>query len=95
MLFACYFSTGRWFSLGTRVSSTNKNDHADITEILLKVELNTHIHFRGSPSSPLILSGIRAQSLVVWVVLGGPLFCFYFFEQLYCMSFFDLRFNYV
>jgi hypothetical protein len=43
MLFACYFSTGRWFSLGTRVSSTNKNDHADITEILLNVELNTHI----------------------------------------------------
>ena len=32
---------GRWFSPGTPVSSTNKNDHHDITEILLKVALNT------------------------------------------------------
>ena len=32
---------GRWFSLGTPVSSTNKTDHHDITEILLKVALNT------------------------------------------------------
>jgi hypothetical protein len=31
----------RWFSLGIQVSSTNKNDHHDITEILLKVALNT------------------------------------------------------
>ena len=33
--------TGRWFSPGTPVSSTNKNDRHDITEILLKVALNT------------------------------------------------------
>jgi hypothetical protein len=33
---------GGWlFSPGTPVSSTNKNDHHDITEILLKVVLNT------------------------------------------------------
>jgi hypothetical protein len=31
----------RWFSLGPLVSSTNKIDHHDITEILLKVALNT------------------------------------------------------
>jgi hypothetical protein len=31
------------FSLGTPVSSTNKTDHHDITEILLKVALNTII----------------------------------------------------
>jgi len=31
----------RWFSLGTLVSSTNKTDPHDITEILLKVVLNT------------------------------------------------------
>jgi hypothetical protein len=30
-----------WFSLGTPVSSTNKTDIHDITEILLKVALNT------------------------------------------------------
>jgi hypothetical protein len=32
---------GRWFSLGTPVSSTNKTDCHDIIEILLKVALNT------------------------------------------------------
>jgi hypothetical protein len=34
-------ATGRWFSPGTPVYSTNKTDHHDITEILLKVALNT------------------------------------------------------
>ena len=34
-------ATGRWFSPGPPVSSTNKTDHHDITEILLKVVLNT------------------------------------------------------
>jgi hypothetical protein len=31
---------GRWFSLGTPISSTNKSDRPDKTEILLKVALN-------------------------------------------------------
>ena len=34
-------STGQWFSQSTPVSSTNKTDRLDITEILLKVVLNT------------------------------------------------------
>jgi hypothetical protein len=33
--------TSRWFSPGTPVSSTNKTDGHDITEILLKVASNT------------------------------------------------------
>ena len=33
--------TGRWFSPGTLVSSTNKTDCHDITEIFFKVALNT------------------------------------------------------
>ena len=33
--------TGRWFSQGTPVCSTNKTDHHDIAEILLKVALHT------------------------------------------------------
>jgi hypothetical protein len=33
--------TGQWFSPGTPVSSTNKTDRQDITEILLKEALNT------------------------------------------------------
>jgi hypothetical protein len=32
---------GRWFSTATPVSSTNKTDRHDITEILLKGALNT------------------------------------------------------
>jgi hypothetical protein len=34
-------ATGQWFSMGTLVSSTNKADRNNITEILLKVVLNT------------------------------------------------------
>ena len=34
-------ATGRWFSPGPSVSSTNKSNCHDITEILLKVALNT------------------------------------------------------
>jgi hypothetical protein len=34
-------ATGRWFSPGPPVSSTNKTDRHDITKILLKVVLNT------------------------------------------------------
>jgi hypothetical protein len=36
-----WFETGQWFSPGTSVSSTNKTEHHDITEILLKVALST------------------------------------------------------
>ena len=36
--------TGWWFSTGIPVSSTNKTDRHDITEILLKVSLNTINH---------------------------------------------------
>ena len=32
--------TGRWFSPETLVSITNKTEHHDVTEILLKVALN-------------------------------------------------------
>jgi len=34
----------QWFSQDTPVSSTNKTDRHDITEILLKVALNTISH---------------------------------------------------
>jgi len=41
---------GQWFSLGPLLSSTNKTDHNDIAEILLKVALNT-IKPLNQPSS--------------------------------------------
>ena len=36
-----WLATGRWFSPGSLVSSTNNTDCHDITEIFLKVALNT------------------------------------------------------
>ena len=36
-----WLATGWWFSPGLPVSSTNKTDHHDITEMLLEVALNT------------------------------------------------------
>jgi hypothetical protein len=36
-----WLATGRCFSLGTLISSTNKTDRHNITEILLNVVLNT------------------------------------------------------
>ena len=36
-----WLATSQWFSQGTPVFSTNKNDCHDITEILLKVALKT------------------------------------------------------
>jgi hypothetical protein len=36
-----WLAAGRWFSPSIPVSSTNKTDHHDITDILLKVALNT------------------------------------------------------
>jgi hypothetical protein len=44
---------GLWFSAGTPVSSTNKTDHHDITEILLKVAINT-INPKPKPNLHLI-----------------------------------------
>jgi hypothetical protein len=36
-----WLATGRWFSLGNLVSTTNKTNRHDITEILLKMALST------------------------------------------------------
>ena len=36
-----WLAAGQWFSPVTQISSTNKTDHHDIAEILLKVALNT------------------------------------------------------
>ena len=41
--FCQWLAAGLWFSRGPPVSSTNKTDHYDITEILLNVALSTII----------------------------------------------------
>jgi hypothetical protein len=51
--------TGLWFSPGTPVSSTNKTDCHDITEILMKVELQS-VNYDSDPT--LVLSSLFCSS---------------------------------
>jgi hypothetical protein len=46
-----WLATGWWFSPGPPVSSTNKTDRHDITELLLKVALNTIKQTDKQPNS--------------------------------------------
>jgi hypothetical protein len=50
-------ATGRWFSPSSPVSSINKTDRHDITEILLKVALNT-ITQTSNPNPYILLSSL-------------------------------------
>ena len=43
-----WFATGRWFSPGTPISSTNKIDRYNITELLLKMALSAISHNSSS-----------------------------------------------
>jgi hypothetical protein len=47
-----WLAAGQWFSTGTLVFSTNKTDHHDITEILLKVALNSITLLNPTPKEP-------------------------------------------
>ena len=62
------FVSDLWFSLGSLVSSTNKTDRHDITEILLKVVLNTinHTHHLYLSTRKIILhfSSTEEQEVV-------------------------------
>ena len=44
-----WLATGRWFSPGTPIASTNKTDRHDITEILLKVAEHKNDNFFTIP----------------------------------------------
>jgi len=46
-----WHATGWWFSQDTPVSSTNKTERKDITEILLREELNTINQTKPIPSN--------------------------------------------
>jgi hypothetical protein len=58
-------ATCRWFSLVISFSSTNKTDRLDITEILLKVVLNTITHttqpFNESENGSLIIVSAETE----------------------------------
>ena len=53
----------QWFSLGTPVFFTNKTDRHDISEILLKVALNTIIPTPNSLSSLEEFEDTRSESV--------------------------------
>ena len=67
----------QWFSLGTSVSSSNKTDHNDIAEILLKVALNTitpkplklWVWFQPSRDE-MYLSQLNVVKFDHWVITG-------------------------
>jgi len=58
-----HFVTCLWFSPGTPVSSTNKTDCHNITEILLKVALNTI-----NQTKPLLISDINRTFGFVYLI---------------------------
>ena len=58
-----WLATGQWFSLGPPVSSTNKSDRHDITEILLKVTLNTIKQTNKHCSSIYFLAHLEQRSM--------------------------------
>ena len=67
-------ATGRWFSPGPPVALINKTDRHDITEILLKVALNTInqtfqmrvilIYYRNNPIPSLGVIGVNLSVFV-------------------------------
>ena len=67
-----WLATGLWFSPGPPVSFTNKTDRHDITEILLKVALNTIIQ-----SNPYIWTKLCQNTPFV-----TPLYCYIYWFHL-------------
>ena len=64
-----WFATGRWFSLSTPVSSTNKTDRHDIAEIWLRGALNIILLYRIQ----LAMSRIQVLSMDYYAVLMGTI----------------------
>ena len=70
-----WLAAGRWFSPGTPVSSTNKTDRHDITEILLKWALNTINYLPQQPSFIFIEQCLCIAFNIIWTTISqkiGP-----------------------
>ena len=80
-----WLAAGRCFSPGTRVSSTNKTDRHDITDILLKVSLNAitliYLYITNHHKHP-SLSTVFFVGFVLFIVLG---FCIEFCLCFVCL----------
>ena len=84
-----WLAVGRWFSPGTGVSSTNKTDRHDITEILLKVALNaltlTLTHKPWNELSPFLKSTKYLHIFLFRLIKSTAvniLFLYFSFEEL-------------
>ena len=65
--------TGRWFPPGPLVSSTNKTDHHNITEILLKVALNTIHQSNQTIYAIYALQFVTKFFFTFFLFIGNPL----------------------
>jgi hypothetical protein len=68
-----WLAAGQWFSQGTPVSSINKTDCHDNTEILLKVTLNT-ITIKISKSFKTKMKNIVQRCIIDGRLIKSPLF---------------------
>jgi hypothetical protein len=68
-----WLATGRCFSPGTPVCSTNKSDLHDITDILLKVELNTI--YQPNKSNILVVLVFLFSNILVVILVFWLLYC--------------------
>ena len=88
-----WLATSRWFSPGTPVSSTSKTDRHDITEILLKVAINTVTH------NPLMLFWIHTAKcmkyLYLLILYSSPLFVNIWSPSYYCLTDNDSTHTYI
>jgi hypothetical protein len=83
-----WLAVGRWFSPGTPVSSTNKTDGHDITEILLRVVLNT-INQPIEKTTMCTTIYVKCSLYSRWsnevlVIVLRPLFCSSFSSLICC-----------
>jgi len=73
-----WLATGRWFSPGTPVSSTNKTDRHDITEILLKVVLN----IINQPNQPKGILKIGIRTNIFSLGINCQLLSLYYWKKI-------------
>jgi hypothetical protein len=65
---------GRWFSPGTPASSTTKTGRHDITEILLKVALNTINHIKSNQINVITTETLQ-KPLKMYSILNSFIIC--------------------
>ena len=68
-----WLTTGRWFSPGTPVSSTNKTNRHDVAELLLKVALNT-MNQPNQPTNNILLKRVVSKSKVRSILLRNAVY---------------------